>query len=703
MIHPIIIPLHHGGGKFKNDTELRFALRSIEKHFKDPFRVVIVGSKLPSWLVGVEHIYGEGLKSSLVAAANAYPEGFIWWYDDNCLTRDITAEEIKVTPACRGWQKPKTGWAKRLDSIRARLEKEGFKAWDYSRPHGPYWFDKAMVDEGFADWPGMKSKFPWESWILSKRDWPRCHGAVKQYYGAFRQPPSANHRYLNYSDGGNTPELRAMLEERFPASSRFESEPLPLSAAPSGSLEVHTLRFGSSWWVRFCGVTLDRWCRDHGYPLRVWKEADINPDYPAAKFCEIDMLREFLKGNAEWCLYVDADVYVHAGAGGFPVGSEKDRFLIRPDRPGKFSRRFAAWCRRRFGAPASAARSWTYRNAGVWACDRKAAERMLAVIAPPWHEGVQEQHQWNWWICLAAKGGMKVADLPHGFNNWPSEETRGSFYHLCGRKKYAKLVALRDRGFIPRDQDAEWEFSPVFDYGKYRFAHCGTTMPMDEYHIHLLHAACRLAPDGGQVAVEIGSYRGASTAALIEAVNLGYLTHLHIVEVKPTASLRQVIALCDFPDRVTLHTKPSWELELPRVDLVFIDGDHKWPAVGDTLRALTWGARVICMHDSRSYPVIPGTWGARMAAAMLREMAGRQVFEDSLQRNGMATHRGFLVSAAAGVDLTPLSEVTCLRVEAVEESAGIDDDDGDEDDPEDQFAMDPDEVEEIAKEELHGV
>ena len=41
MSLPIVIPLHHSGGKFRNNTELRYSLRSVEKHFKDSFEIVI--------------------------------------------------------------------------------------------------------------------------------------------------------------------------------------------------------------------------------------------------------------------------------------------------------------------------------------------------------------------------------------------------------------------------------------------------------------------------------------------------------------------------------------------------------------------------------------------------------------------------------------------------------------------------------------
>lgn len=222
-MHRIVIPLSPCGGFSQDDTELRYALRSLDAHFKDPFEVVIVGSHLPGWVQNVTHLpCGNGLKTALLAAADAYPDGFFWFYDDCCLLRDTTAEEMKVTPQCKTFATvTETKWGAQLEEIRSRLESEGYRPKDFSRPHGPYWFDKAMIDEAFADWPGMSGKFPFESWILSKRDWPGVHGASKHYYGPFDGPPD-RHRYANYSDAGNTPKLREWLSSVLTGPSRFE-------------------------------------------------------------------------------------------------------------------------------------------------------------------------------------------------------------------------------------------------------------------------------------------------------------------------------------------------------------------------------------------------------------------------------------------------------------------------------------------------
>lgn len=835
MKTPIVIPLHHSGGKLKDNTELRYALRSLARHFKDLSEIAVVCHTPPPWLTGVKHIFSsQGLKTALKDAANAYPDGFFWWYDDLTLLQDITGEDMKVTPAMNRWMAANTGWARSLEKIRERLVREGRPAYDYSRPHGPYWFDKGMVDEGFKDWPGMKSKFPWESWILSKRDWPRRFGAVKQYYGAFNGPPSDKPAYLNYNDVGNTPELRAWLESRFPEPCRYESvppswffihvpktggssllaaqpgmhkepslqhkawrdpetqtawenagsppvlavvrhpvdravsiyhyfrtrndyqpkekkhvalgdmcrsmslsdfwekaditkmaehiqhlrtqhsfiegaadlrilrfeslqagykeafgenaAPLPhLNSAPRGDdtdlspaaiarirqiyavdfqryypkVEVHTIRFGKVWWVDFCGVTLDAWTEKHGHTLRIWRKEDINPAYPAEKFCEVDMLREFLKGDSDWLFYVDADVYVSEDAPSLFNVPEEGGFLIHNDNIVSLNRNWDKWCRSRWGAAADVCKGWRYKNAGVWACDRKAAEQMLAVIEEPYHAKVQEQHHWNWWICLAHSKGMKVHDLPVEWNSFTWRKEKAAFHHIAGKNKARKVNDLRNAGLIPMEQKNE--YTKAFDFEPYRFTLAGPSYaPMDEMHIQMLHLACNLnagRPAGKKVAVEIGSFNGASTSALIEAVNKGWLSHLHIVEVKPNATLRRTMSMCRYPERLTLHAKPYWETGIGYADIVFIDGDHKWPAVGDTLRALTWGSAVICMHDTN--PSIFNCWGSVMAGNMLKEMKDRTYFEDYATRDDMVTHRGFLISAPQGTDLSLFTRSLC--------------------------------------------
>jgi hypothetical protein len=241
-VHHIVVPLHKSGGFNGENLELRYVLRALDRHFKGDFDLTIVGPKLPKWLSAAKLIQtGAGLKTAIRMAADEYPDGFFWWYDDVVLLRDATPEELKVTFAKPGLKGGATGWSKCLAQIAERLKKEGIEPWDYSHPHGPYWFDKGMVDEGFEDWPGMKGKFPWESWILSKRDWPRRRGPYRQVYGDFKEPRESDH-YLNFNAKGFSEKLRDWLDDRYPDSSQLEIADTPgvemaieIESRPSGS------------------------------------------------------------------------------------------------------------------------------------------------------------------------------------------------------------------------------------------------------------------------------------------------------------------------------------------------------------------------------------------------------------------------------------------------------------------------------------
>jgi hypothetical protein len=225
MKHTIVIPYAPCFGKFKDGTELRFCLRGLHKHLKGDFEVAIVGPKIPDWVQGVTHIkQTEGrLKTALCIAAESYPDGFSWWYDDCVLIKDQTIEEIKLTPAKETRRTPQTVWTKNLLYVRDRLVNDGFSDRDYSTPHGPYFFNKSMIDESFEDWPKMKGKFPFETWILNKRNAPwQTSDVVAQYYGQFSMSPNNNKVFVNWCDNGLTPELMSWLYTAFPQQSQFE-------------------------------------------------------------------------------------------------------------------------------------------------------------------------------------------------------------------------------------------------------------------------------------------------------------------------------------------------------------------------------------------------------------------------------------------------------------------------------------------------
>jgi hypothetical protein len=220
----VVIPLHSNGGKFGENLELRYVLRSLEQHLLGPFNLVLAGQRMPTWIKPgtYRHIAGATLKQALRNAAAKYPKGFFWTYDDTILLRDHTPDELMVTPARREWKRTSTGWGRELEKVRHRLRREKRVVRDYSRPHGPYWFNKPMVDQGFKDWPNMPNKFPIETWILSRFDWRHRFDTTVHVNGGF-QPPPEDAAILNFTDGGCTPELLNWLDQRFPVPSQYET------------------------------------------------------------------------------------------------------------------------------------------------------------------------------------------------------------------------------------------------------------------------------------------------------------------------------------------------------------------------------------------------------------------------------------------------------------------------------------------------
>ncbi len=226
------------------------------------------------------------------------------------------------------------------------------------------------------------------------------------------------------------------------------------------SIEIHTLRFGNPPWLHECAPTLDAWCLRHDLPLQITTGWD--PSYPDPKFCEVDMLRRFLAGPSEWMLYVDADVVVHPSAP--RPHFEQPGFHIREDTHGRQNKRWFAWCQEKFGETPDP--HYLYRNAGVWACDRAAAAAMLAVIQLPYHEGIMEQDQWNWWISRAQTQGMPLHILPHEWNRFPKEHEPSWFFHIFAKHKLKHLLKFRQKALLPDPVKPLDGLPPLIDFGK---------------------------------------------------------------------------------------------------------------------------------------------------------------------------------------------------------------------------------------------
>jgi hypothetical protein len=226
---------------------------------------------------------------------------------------------------------------------------------------------------------------------------------------------------------------------------------------------VFTMRWGSEWWLDECAPTLDAWCERHSLDLRVVGEWDAA--YPSPKFAFVDMLREFIASGEEWMMYVDADVVVHPLAPlppdlGVGLHACTDKLQRRKGRG-----LWAEWCQERFGeAPGD---EYSYRNAGIWLCHRDAAAAFLGIIREPYHEGIMEQHHWNWWLSQAQAGGVfHVGEMPVEWNRVPDAVGPGWMVHIYGKNKERAITRFRERGYIPDAVKKVGKMPAVPDFGE---------------------------------------------------------------------------------------------------------------------------------------------------------------------------------------------------------------------------------------------
>jgi len=209
----------------------------------------------------------------------------------------------------------------------------------------------------------------------------------------------------------------------------------------SPAFEIHTLRFGDADWIGRCAPTLDAYAARHGVNLVVWDDSDRG--YPCAKFCEIDMIEAFIKGNADFFIYVDADVLVHKDAPlpdflGPGIWMHSDMWHAH------HQDHWEDWCLDKFGKKPVT----PYSNAGVWMCDRESAKVLLAQMKPPFHEMFQEQHQFNWWVSEAVVKGVVLHSLTAIWNSFGRYGNPAWFHHFWGLSKEAEIQTLREFGTL---------------------------------------------------------------------------------------------------------------------------------------------------------------------------------------------------------------------------------------------------------------
>jgi len=155
---------------------------------------------------------------------------------------------------------------------------------------------------------------------------------------------------------------------------------------------------------------------------------------------------------------------------------------------------------------------------------------------------------------------------------------------------------------------------------------------IDETHVNLLHEIIMIAKP--KVAMEIGSYKGASLVAFLEAMDT-IPFQLHVVEPVITPELAILISTSPHRSRIIIHKENSYLTKI-NPDFIFIDGDHDMGVWKDMLYCFVRGVPTIAMHDTRT--TLPQCKGSREVAELLR---GENFLEDCKRRPDERTERGF--------------------------------------------------------------
>lgn len=177
MLTDIIIPL--GRGSKIADLELRYCLRSIEKHITNVDKIVIVGAK-PEWLKYVFHIEAEDehpcketniyRKILLACQEETLSENLLFFNDDHFILQDFDANEFPYfykgeLLQIMGKLPPYNKYSKCVHRTAHTLRESGFKEKNFDT-HTPIIYNRKKFKE-----------------VMPTYDWgPRFSFVVKSLY-----------------------------------------------------------------------------------------------------------------------------------------------------------------------------------------------------------------------------------------------------------------------------------------------------------------------------------------------------------------------------------------------------------------------------------------------------------------------------------------------------------------------------------------
>lgn len=406
-------------------------------------------------------------------------------------------------------------------------------------------------------------------------------------------------------------------------------QPPPLNLTPLHSRAVVTVVVGDEAEQCFAtsGPYMRNYADEHGADFVVLRW-DGNPNWPmSAKFAIATALDHY-----ERIAYVDADVLLRPGCFDLFDACNPDEFgavdelAHHRSQPQHGLEKSHLQFRRDMGFRDVPYLPW-YLNLGVMVVPKMYRDLLLPPTQPIVKSHAAEQDHTNAKLLdafLDGKAKVRLIDRRANWQNWTDagfkSATPDAILHWSGAGKNR----------VKRDVEmAEWAG---------RFPVDPKSWEIDARHRDWIRD--ELMTGKYRRVLEIGSYRGYSTAAFLDALNAGKVDEIHLCDTSITHELRQLVG--DLPG-VKLHKCRSVDLlaKDAAFDLVFVDGDHTLEVIQAETPYLV-GVPAIFAHDTNSTAVgYPNCEGPPYLKAALIE-AGYTITEDCERRPGELTHRGMM-------------------------------------------------------------
>lgn len=252
----ILIPLRADGSK-RGNLELRFALRSIERHLRGYRKIWIVSARPPSGFRGYGYIRCEDTRPRkqmnihcAITAAFRTPEvadEVIFWADDNVLLAPLAVADLPVAARSDGLlgysgADDARVWHRSLRQTGEALQSKGYPAVNFEA-HTPVRFNRrnylALESEfDFFSGAGLCYISLYLNRYGVKESVPMRQIKATAERGSFSPVSLAGRLFLGYNDAGFEAGAADWLPARFPEPSRYEA------AASAGNLYPEKIGMG---------------------------------------------------------------------------------------------------------------------------------------------------------------------------------------------------------------------------------------------------------------------------------------------------------------------------------------------------------------------------------------------------------------------------------------------------------------------------